>query len=87
MTQSALILYVKSGCPWCTNAEEYLDRQGYEYERVDVQQDRAAFDEMKRVSGQTYAPTLVIAEKVLADFGPEELEQFLREQPAPRPKN
>jgi glutaredoxin 3 len=87
MTQSALILYVKTGCPWCTNAEEYLDRQGYEYERVDVQQDRAAFDEMKRVSGQTYAPTLVIAEKVLADFSPEELEQFLREQPAPRPKN
>jgi glutaredoxin 3 len=87
MSQSALILYVKTGCPWCTNAEEYLDRQGYEYERVDVQQDRAAFDEMKRVSGQTYAPTLVIGEKVLADFGPEELEQFLREQPAPGPKN
>ena len=86
MARSALILYVKTGCPWCSNAEEYLDRQGYEYQRVDVQQDRAAFDEMERVSGQTYAPTLVIAEKVLADFGPEELEQFLREQPAPRPK-
>jgi glutaredoxin 3 len=87
MTRSALILYVKTGCPWCINAEEYLNRHGYEYERVDVQQDRAAFDEMNRVSGQTYAPTLVIAEKVLADFGPEELEQFLREQPAPRLKN
>jgi glutaredoxin 3 len=87
MTQSAVILYVKTGCPWCTDAEEYLDRHGYEYERVDVQQDRVAFDEMKRVSGQTYAPTLVIAEKVLSDFGPEELEQFLREQPAPRLKN
>ena len=87
MTQSALIFYVKTGCPWCINAEEYLNRHGYEYERVDVQQDRAAFDEMNRVSGQTYAPTLVIAEKVLADFGPEELEQFLREQPAPRLKN
>ena len=86
MARSALILYVKTGCPWCSNAEEYLDRQGYEYQRVDVQKDRAAFDEMERVSGQTYAPTLVIAEKVLADFGPEELEQFLREQPAPRPK-
>ena len=87
MTQSALMLYVKTGCPWCTNAEEYLDRHGYKYERFDVLQDRAAFDEMKRVSGQTYAPTLVIAEKVLPDFGPEELEQFLQELPALRPKN
>ena len=29
---------------------------------------------MKRISGQTYAPTLVSAHRVLADFGPEELE-------------
>ncbi len=85
MKQSALILYVKTGCPWCVIAEEYLDRHGYRYERVDVNEDRAAFDEMKRMSGQTYAPTLVSAEKVLPDFGPEELETFLRNCPVPRP--
>jgi glutaredoxin 3 len=80
MRRPTLILYVKSGCPWCSMAEEYLDRRGYQYVRVDVCEDRAAFDEMKRISGQTCAPTLLLgAEKVLPDFGPEELEEFLQE--------
>ncbi len=79
MNRPTLILYVKSGCPWCSMAEEYLDRRGYQYVRVDVSEDRTAFDEMKRISGQTSAPTLLRAEKVLPDFGPEELKEFLRE--------
>ena len=45
MKQSVLILYVKTGCPWCAIAEEYLERHGYRYERIDVHEDRAAFDE------------------------------------------
>jgi glutaredoxin len=79
MNQSALILYVKTGCPWCAIAQEYLDKHRFRYECVDVREDRAAFDQMRRVSGQTYAPTLVSAERVLSDFGLEELVEFLRE--------
>jgi hypothetical protein len=45
---------------------------------VDVRRDRAAFAELRRISGQTYAPTLVIGDLVLPDFGPEELEDFLK---------
>ena len=79
MNQSALLLYVKTGCPWCAIAQEYLDKHRFQYERVDVREDRAAFDEMRRVSGQTYTPTLVSAQRVLPDFGLEELVEFLRE--------
>ena len=31
-----------------------------------------------RLSGQAYTPTLVAGEKVLADFGPPDLEKFLK---------
>lgn len=72
-------LYVKTFCPWCEMAEEELQRLGVTYDVVDVRRDRAAFDTMHRLSGQTYAPTLVVGDKVLADFGPEELEPFLQE--------
>jgi hypothetical protein len=34
---------------------------------------------MKRLSGQTYAPTLAVGDLILADFGPEELEEFLQQ--------
>ena len=38
--------------------------------------DARAFAEMEKISGQTFAPTLQVGGKVLADFGPEELEAF-----------
>jgi glutaredoxin 3 len=79
MVSNQLILYVKPGCPWCRKAEKYLREHGYAYLLVDVISDRSAFAEMKRLSGQTYAPTLAVRDLILADFGPEELEEFLQQ--------
>lgn len=72
-------LYVKGFCPWCWMAEKELKRLGVTYETINVSKDRSAFDEMLRLSGQTCAPTLVVNGEVLPDFGPEELEPFLKE--------
>jgi glutaredoxin len=58
-------------------AEDYLDKRGYKYTKIDVRKDPAAFKDLQRISRQTYAPTLVIGELVLPDFGPDELEEFL----------
>jgi len=77
MTTKPLTLYVKVGCPWCRMATNYLRNHGHQYELVDVSRDRAAFEELKRISGQTFAPTLVRGNLVLSDFGPEDLEEFL----------
>jgi glutaredoxin 3 len=79
MSSTSMILYVKIGCPWCRVAEEYLDKRGYKYQRVDVSRDAAAFKELRRISGQTYAPTLVIGDLLLPNFGPDQLEEFLEE--------
>lgn len=73
------VLYVKSICPWCWVAEKELKRLGVEYRAVNVSKDRAAFEEMVLLSGQTCAPTLVVDGEVLADFGTEELKSFLQE--------
>jgi glutaredoxin 3 len=71
-------LYVKVWCPWCVTAREWLDTRGFGYELIDVEADRADYDEMIQLSGQTKTPTLVTAEgRVLPDFGPEELEAFV----------
>jgi glutaredoxin len=77
MTTKSLILYVKAGCPWCWIAKDYLRNHGYQYELVDVSRDRAAFEELKRISGQTFTPTLARGNLVLSDFGAEDLEEFL----------
>ncbi|HEY5892515.1 MAG TPA: glutaredoxin family protein [Chthoniobacterales bacterium] len=74
---SELVLYVKKNCPWCVAAERYLDEHGYAYTEIDVLRNYQAFEHMKRISGQRYVPTLVVDDKILPDFGPEELEKFL----------
>lgn len=72
-----LKLYVKTWCPWCVSAQQWLDARGYRYELLDVEADRATMEEMVRLSGQRRCPTLVVGARVLPDFGPEELEGFL----------
>jgi len=74
-----LKLYVKTWCPWCVMAWEWLDARGYKYQLIDVEKKRADYDEMIRLSGQRLTPTLVADDgAVLPDFGPEQLESFLK---------
>ena len=69
-------LFIKPYCGWCDKAMRWLDDHDIKYEKIDVIADDAAFAEMVRVSGQELAPVLDVDGKVLADFGPEELEKF-----------
>ena len=72
------ILYVKSGCPWCTDAITFLSEHGIGYREKNVTVDAEAHAEMQRVSGQGKAPVLDWNGEILADFGLEELTPFLR---------
>ena len=74
------ILYVKPGCPWCTEVVEFLTKNGIGYREQDVTSNPGALAEMKQKSGQTKAPTLDWQGKILADFGVAELVPFLRQQ-------
>lgn len=69
-------LFIKPYCGWCQKAMRCLDERGIQYEKLDVIADAKAFDEMVRISGQELAPVIDVDGKVLADFGPEELEIF-----------
>jgi glutaredoxin len=74
-----LKLYVKIWCGWCVMAEDWLRERKYSYRQIDVEKDPADYDEMIRISGQRFTPTLVTGDgKVLPDFGPEELANFMQ---------
>lgn len=77
MSNATLTLYVKTWCPWCIRAIALLNSKGYQYVQIDVEASKAAYDEMIRLSGQRLTPTLVVGDKVLPDFGPDELLAFL----------
>ncbi len=72
------ILYLKRGCPFCKTATNYLDQHQIAYEAVEVRGDPAQMQKLREVSGQAKTPTLVWDGDVLADFGMDELEPFVR---------
>ncbi len=74
-----LRLFSREWCSWCIDAKEYLTERGYQFTEIDVGEDRAAYEEMKELSDQTYVPTLVAGDEVLANFDTDQLEKFLRE--------
>ncbi len=71
-------LFSRAWCSWCIDAKVYLTQRGYQFTEIDVGQDRVAYEEMKELSDQTYVPTLVVGDEVLANFDTDQLEKFLR---------
>jgi glutaredoxin 3 len=74
-----LKLYSREWCSWCIDAKDYLSEKGYRFEEIDVGQDHEAYEDMKKLSAQTYVPTFVAGNKVLANFDTDQLEKFLNE--------
>ena len=60
------------------DAKEYLIERGYKFTEIDVGRDRDAYEEMRELSDQTYVPTLVAGDEVLANFDTDQLEVFLK---------
>ena len=73
-------LFIKPYCPWCHRATRWLDQRGISYEVLDVIEDRQAMKEMIAISGQDLAPVIEVNGKVLADFGPDELDEWWHEE-------
>jgi len=80
MTPKTIRLFVKSGCPWCDEAMEWLDQRGIRYELLDVLRNATARQEMLDLTGQTKAPSIDVDGHILADFGADELEAWWRHQ-------
>ena len=71
---------MKDGCPWCEEVLEFLDSRRIAYQKIVVSGDRKAMQEMIDVSGQSKAPTMDWDGDILADFGVDELEPYLKER-------
>jgi glutaredoxin-like YruB-family protein len=82
-TMKPVKLYSRQYCGWCLDAKEYLKEHGIPFEEVDVGRDPVANEEMRKLSGQRYVPTIVIDGNVLTNFDVEQLKEFLAKLNAP----
>jgi glutaredoxin len=58
-------------------AKEYLSQKGYAFTEYDVTKDRAALDEMVKISGARSVPVIAACNEVMVGFEKNKLEQML----------
>ncbi|MBI4250493.1 glutaredoxin [Candidatus Uhrbacteria bacterium] len=75
-----IILYTKSGCPWCNEVRDLLRERGVAFEERECRGNKAYFEELVAKSGQTLTPTLDIDGVIIADTDAVTVERILREK-------
>jgi glutaredoxin len=58
-------------------AKEFLSQKGYKFTDYDVTKDRAALDEMVKISGARSVPVIAACNEVMVGFDRTRLEQML----------
>lgn len=71
-------LFIKSGCPWCDEAIDWLTSHDIRFSVLDVTRDATARAEMHELTGQSKAPSIDVDGHILADFGADELAVWWR---------
>lgn len=74
----SIIVYTKTGCPWCREALVFLKSTGLAFEEREVLSNPEFFKEMVDKSGQSKAPTLDVDGEILADTDAPAIEAFLK---------
>jgi len=58
-------------------AKEFLSQKGYAFTEYDVTKDRAALDEMVKISGARSVPVIAACNEVMVGFDKTRLEQMV----------
>lgn len=75
-----IIMYTKTGCPWCNGAREYMSSINLDFEEREVTGNSDFMKELEEKSGQTKTPTLDVDGEILADVDKDEIATFLKEK-------
>ncbi len=73
-----IILYTKTGCPWCAEVLEFLRDNTIPFEEREVTTNKIYYDELVKKSGQNKTPTLDIDGYILADSDKDQVTKYLK---------
>jgi len=71
-------VYSTPFCPYCTMAKEFLKKHAIKFEKINVQENRAAAIEMIKKSGQSGVPVIEVDGNIIVGFDEKKLSQALR---------
>ncbi|UCH12450.1 MAG: glutaredoxin family protein [Candidatus Omnitrophota bacterium] len=71
-------VYSTPTCPYCKKAKEYLSSKGISYQDIDVSSNKAAADEMVKLSGQMGVPVITIDGSVINGFDKAKIDSLVK---------
>ena len=77
MNFMSMIVYTKKGCPWCDELIVFLVENHIDFDGKEIRGNSVFFEEMVNVSGQTFAPTVVVDGVVYPDTDKEVIKRIL----------
>lgn len=80
-----LILYSKSGCPFCVDVQNFLEDRGIEYSERDVYEDESWMDELLELGGKRQVPYLVDTERGVSMYESQDIIQYIADVYGQRP--
>ena len=78
-----IILYTKTGCPWCKGVLELFAEKSVKFEEREVRGNDIYFKELVAKSGQSKTPTMDLDGEITADSDREQIAAVLREKGYP----
>lgn len=70
-------VYSTPTCPYCIRAKEYFKHKNIEFQNIDVSADKAAIEEMVKLTGQMGVPVVVIDGNVVIGFDRAKIDSLL----------
>jgi glutaredoxin len=73
-----IILYTKTGCPWCKGVLELFAEKGVKFEEREVRGNESYFRELVAKSGQSKTPTMDLDGEITADSDRDQIAAILK---------
>ncbi len=73
-----IIMYTKTGCPWCKGAMDLLRGKNVLFEEREVRNNEVFYKELVDKSGQNKTPTLDIDGDILADSDADQIAAYMK---------
>lgn len=81
-SDSKVIIYSTTWCAFCKTEEQYLQKLGVAYIKKDVEEDKAAYEELMQKNGGAFqgVPVTDIAGELVLGFNRPQIDSLLKEK-------
>lgn len=75
--QPRVLIFTTPSCGYCTKAKSYLKKNGIKFKEVDITRDPDGAKDVKRMTGGSSVPVIMVGHRTIAGFDRSRLDKML----------